>query len=184
MHICEHCASEQGIATQSQMSINELLSHLLAVQPSDEEMFGPAEKDLVCPTCGFTLDRLRKEGTLGCPADYEVFEQALLPLIERAHGGKTSHCGKVPTTLPTDTKKFVELSQLRQQLEEAVRDEDYELRRRTAGQNETTGDSRRRAKVKRQKAKLCIPCADSLLLPWNLLLFTWMDDYGIDRDQP
>jgi len=127
LHICEHCASEQGIATHSQMSINELLSHLLAVQPSDEEMFGPAERDLVCPTCGFTLDRLRKEGTLGCPADYEVFEQALLPLIERAHGGKTSHCGKVPTTLPTDTKKFVELAQLRQQLEEAVHDEDYEL---------------------------------------------------------
>jgi protein arginine kinase activator len=126
LHICEHCAAEQGIATQSQISINELLSHLLAVQPSDEEMFGPAEKERACPTCGFTLDRLRKEGTLGCPADYEVFEQALLPLIERAHGGHTSHCGKVPTRLPTDTKKFVALSHLRRQLEEAVRDEDYE----------------------------------------------------------
>jgi protein arginine kinase activator len=108
------------------MSINELLSHLLAVQPSDEEIFGPAEKELVCPTCGFTLDRLRKEGTLGCPADYEVFEKALLPLLERAHGGQTTHCGKVPTRLPTDTRKFVELSHLRRQLEEAVRDEDYE----------------------------------------------------------
>jgi protein arginine kinase activator len=126
LHICEHCASEQGITTHSQISINELLSHLLAVQPSDEEMFGPVDKELVCPTCGFTMDRLRKEGTLGCPLDYKVFEQALLPLIERAHGGKNSHCGKVPSKLPTDTKKFVELSQLRQQLEEAVRDEDYE----------------------------------------------------------
>jgi protein arginine kinase activator len=126
LHICEQCASEQGIATHSQMSINELLSHLLAVQPSDEEMFGPAEREQVCPTCGFTLDRLRKEGTLGCPHDYEVFEQALLPLIERAHGGKSSHCGKVPTKLPTDTRKFVKLSQLRKQLEEAVREEDYE----------------------------------------------------------
>jgi protein arginine kinase activator len=127
LHICEHCASEQGIATHSQTSINELLSHLLAVQPSDEEMFGPAEQQSVCPTCGFTLDRLRKEGTLGCPLDYKVFEQALLPLIERAHGGKNSHCGKIPTKIPADTKKFVELGQLRQQLEEAVRDEDYEL---------------------------------------------------------
>ncbi|MBM4029877.1 MAG: hypothetical protein FJ280_31430 [Planctomycetes bacterium] len=126
LHICEHCASEQGIATHSQMSINELLSHLLAVQPSDEEMFGPAEREQVCPTCGFTLDRLRKEGTLGCPADYEVFEKALLSLIERAHGGKTSHCGKVPSRLPSDTRRFVELAQLRRQLEEAVRDEDYE----------------------------------------------------------
>jgi len=127
LHICEHCASEQGIATHSQTSINELLSHLIAAQPSDEEMFGPPEQESVCPTCGFTLDRLRKEGTLGCPLDYKVFEQALLPLIERAHGGKSSHCGKVPTKLPTDTRTFVELAQLRRQLEEAVRDEDYEL---------------------------------------------------------
>jgi protein arginine kinase activator len=126
MHICETCASEQGIAAHSQMSINELLSHLLAVQPADEEIFGPAEKEHVCPNCGFTLERLRKEGTLGCPLDYEAFEQTLLPVIERAHNGKSTHCGKVPTHVPTETKKFMELSQLRQQLEEAVRDEDYE----------------------------------------------------------
>jgi len=126
MHVCEQCAAEQGIAAQSQMSINELLSHLLAVQPSDEEIFGPSDRDLVCPNCGFTLDRLRKEGTLGCPMDYKVFEQALLPLIERAHGGKTAHSGKVPTKIPKDTRRFVEISQLRQQLEDAVRNEDYE----------------------------------------------------------
>jgi len=127
MHICEQCAAEQGVASQSQMSINELLSHLLAVQPSDEEMFGPSEKEQACPTCGFTLDRLRKEGTLGCPQDYEVFERALLPLIERAHDGKSTHCGKVPVKAPKDTRRFVELSQLRRQLEQAVQDEDYEL---------------------------------------------------------
>ncbi len=126
MHICEYCAAEQGIAAQSQMSINELLSHLLAVQPSDEEIFGPSEADQACPSCGFKLERLRKEGTLGCPLDYQVFEQALLPLLERAHGGKTTHCGKVPKRIPKDTQKLVELSQLRQQLEQAVRGEDYE----------------------------------------------------------
>jgi protein arginine kinase activator len=127
MHICEQCASEQGIAAHSQMSINELLSHLLAAQPADEEIFGPSEKEQACPNCGFTLERLRKEGTLGCPLDYQTFEQALLPLIERAHAGKNTHCGKVPTKVPKDTRKFVELSQLRRQLEDAVRDEDYEL---------------------------------------------------------
>ncbi len=126
MHICEQCATEQGIAAQGQMSINDLLSHLLAVQPSDEEIFGASEESK-CPNCGFTLERLRKEGTLGCPMDYKIFEQALLPLIERAHGGKSNHCGKVPTKIPKDTKKFLELSQLRQQLEDAIREEDYEL---------------------------------------------------------
>ena len=134
MHICEQCAADQGIAAQSQMSINELLSHLLASQPADDEIFGPSDQESTCPNCGFTLARLRKEGMLGCPDDYEVFEQTLLPLIERAHNVKSTHCGKVPTKVPKDTRKFVELSQLRKQLEDAVRDEDYELAARLRDQ--------------------------------------------------
>ncbi len=126
MHICEHCATEQGIAAQSQMSINELLSGLLASQPSDDELLGPSDQESVCPACGFTLDRLRKEGTLGCPNDYEVFEYALLPLIQRAHNGGTAHCGKVPSKTPQETKKLAEMTQLRQELSKAIGNEDYE----------------------------------------------------------
>ena len=37
MHICEQCAAEQGIAIKSHIPINELLSSLLAVQPTDDE---------------------------------------------------------------------------------------------------------------------------------------------------
>jgi len=127
MHLCEQCAVEQGIAAKSQVSINELLSSLLAVQPSDEELFGPSEQKTSCPRCGFTLGQFRKEGVLGCPYDYELFEKSLLPLIERAHNGKTSHCGKVPSKTPQDTKKQIEHANLRQQLDAAVRNEDYEL---------------------------------------------------------
>lgn len=127
MHICEQCAVEQDISIKSPISINELLSNLLAVQPSDDELAGPSERDLVCPNCGFTLAQFRKEGVLGCPHDYEVFEKMLLPLIEKAHDGKTAHCGKVPSKTPGDTKKQMELLNLRQQLDAAVQSEDYEL---------------------------------------------------------
>jgi len=127
MHMCEHCAVEQGLAAKSHISINELLSNLLAVQPSDEELFGPSEQKGSCPQCGFTLEQFRKKGLLGCPHDYEIFEKSLLPLIERAHNGKTSHCGKVPSKTPQQTKKQMELVNLRQQLDTAVRKEDYEL---------------------------------------------------------
>jgi protein arginine kinase activator len=127
MHICENCAAEQGVAPHNQLSINELLSNLLAAQPSDDELFGPSADDTVCPNCGFDLSRLRKEGTLGCPYDYEILEEALLPLIERAHNGATRHCGKVPTKIPTETRNLVELSDLRRKLDAAVRNEDYEL---------------------------------------------------------
>jgi protein arginine kinase activator len=125
MHLCEQCAQEQGIAVKSTIPINELLSGLLAVQPSDDEIAGVSGKDLVCPHCGFTLDDFREKAVLGCPQDYEVFEQVLTPLIKKAQDGKTTHCGKVPSRMP-DVKKQTELTNLRRQLDEAVRSEDYE----------------------------------------------------------
>ena len=127
MHICEHCAAEQDIAVKSHIPINELLSSLLAVQPTDDELSGPSEQKLACPSCGFTLAQFRKQGVLGCPHDYEVFEKSLLPLIQKAHNGKTTHCGKLPSKTPQDTKKQIELLNLRRQLEAAVQSEDYEL---------------------------------------------------------
>ncbi len=127
MHICEQCAAEQGIAVKSQIPVNELLSGLLAAQPSDDELSDRSAQQVQCPHCGFTLAQFSKEAVLGCPYDYEVFEKSLLPLIEKAHNGKTTHCGKLPSKTPKDTKKQVELLNLRQQLETAVQSEDYEL---------------------------------------------------------
>ena len=127
MHICEQCAADQGIAVKSHIPINELLSSLLAAQPADDEFADPAEQQTACPTCGFTLDQFRKEGVLGCPNDYEVFAKSLQPLIEKAHCGKISHRGKLPSRTPQDTRKQAELLNLRQQLDAAVQNEDYEL---------------------------------------------------------
>jgi len=127
MHICEQCAVEQGIAVKSHIPINELLSGLLAAQPSDDDLSGQPGQQVQCPCCGITLAQFRKEAVLGCPYDYEVFEKSLLPLIKKAHSGKTTHSGKLPSKTPKDTKKQVELFNLRKQLEAAVQSEDYEL---------------------------------------------------------
>ena len=127
MHICELCAQEEGIAVKSQIPINELISSLLAVQPADDELLGDSEQKLSCLRCGFTWEQFRKDGLLGCPYDYEVFENILLPLIEKAHNDKTTHRGKVPSKTPADAKKQIQLLTLHQQLEVAIQNEDYEL---------------------------------------------------------
>jgi len=127
MHLCERCAPEQGIAIKSQIPLNELLSNLLSVQPSDDELFSSVEQEAACPHCGFNLDEFRKEPLLGCPYDYEVFEKSLLPIIRKAHNGKTTHRGKIPSKTPKEAKKQIELLNLRSQLEAAVQNEDYEL---------------------------------------------------------
>ncbi len=126
MHLCQACAIEQGVAIKSQMPINELLSSLLAAAPGDDEIITDSDSELVCPNCGITLEQFRKNALLGCPNDYEVFAKALAPLIEKAHDGHTTHCGKVPAKTPKDTKKQIELLNLRQQLDDAVKTEDYE----------------------------------------------------------
>jgi len=126
MHICSRCAQEQGITVKSQMPLNELLSSLLASQPEDDELLGSLEEEKKCPNCGFTLAQFRNEPRLGCPYDYEVFAKQLLPLIKRAHDGKKRHCGKVPSRISTDTKKQIQFTTLRQQLNEAIQKEDYE----------------------------------------------------------
>jgi protein arginine kinase activator len=127
MHLCEQCAQEQGVGAKSYIPLNELLSNLLSVGPKEEGPAGFGDSDLVCPRCDYTLEKFREKAVLGCPYDYEVFEKALLPLIKKAHDGATAHCGKIPARIPNDSKQQMEIARLRQQLDEAVRNEDYEL---------------------------------------------------------
>ncbi len=127
MHLCETCAQEQGIGTKSYIPLNELLSNLLSVSPKGEEPAQSGQTELVCPQCGYTLAKFQEKAVLGCPNDYEVFEKQLLPLIKKAHDGATCHCGKVPSNTPADSKKEMEIIRLRQQLDEAIKKEDYEL---------------------------------------------------------
>ncbi|MFA5423622.1 MAG: UvrB/UvrC motif-containing protein [Phycisphaerae bacterium] len=134
MHLCQACAVEQGIAAKSQMSLNELLSSLLASAPEDEQIYSALDKNMVCPSCGETLDQFRKDSLLGCPKDYEIFEKVLSPLIEKAHDGAAAHIGKIPKRVPADTAKQTEVLSLKQQLAQAVKEEDYETAARLRDQ--------------------------------------------------
>ena len=53
----------------------------------------------VCPVCQTTFLEFRNSGRLGCPYDYEVFRDELMPLLENIHD-ETRHSGKVPKRCP------------------------------------------------------------------------------------
>ena len=128
-HLCEACAQKQGLAVKNQIPLNELLSTLLAVQPDVKYEPGGVDDmslDTACPSCGMTLRKFRKEVLLGCCHDYEVFDKALRPIIEKSHGGNTTHCGKVPSKIPDDTQKQIDVVNLQNRLDSAVKNEDYE----------------------------------------------------------
>ena len=85
-----------------------------------------ASSQLQCPSCGMTLGRFQKEVLLGCPHDYEFFDNSLRGIIEKSQGGNNMHCGKVPSKLPDDSKKQIDIVNLQRQLDVAVKNEDYE----------------------------------------------------------
>jgi protein arginine kinase activator len=79
----------------------------------------------VCPVCQMSFQEFRNTGRLGCPYDYEVFREELMPLLENIHE-ETRHTGKFPHRAPRDPVRQTELIQLRNEQKRAIAAEDYE----------------------------------------------------------
>lgn len=113
-HLCEHCAHRRNAAAKS-ASENGILSaartiHQLAA--------------LVCPECGIRYMEFRKIGRLGCPHDYTVFRDGLLPLLDRVHSA-VRHRGKQPRGGAGAGPAERQLRALRRELRRAVESQDY-----------------------------------------------------------
>lgn len=136
-HLCEECAREIGIGTQSHVPLPELVSTLVKAMPSQA-----GQAMLACSVCGLTYARFKQTGLLGCAHCYRAFEEKLGPLIERAHEGATHHVGKIPRgalersrqggperlemLLGSAKERQERLAALQRQLELAVEAEHYE----------------------------------------------------------
>ncbi len=148
-HLCESCAGQAGLSGMSSPSVAELLPGLLAAGVAPAAGAGaaqggasPTAKVQACDSCGMSFADFKRTGLLGCPRCYEVFEDKLGPLLERAHEGGSHHVGKIPrralaasregaghrlAAMLGDQKERAErLTQLRKQLENAVKSEQYE----------------------------------------------------------
>ncbi len=119
LHLCEECAQKYLYEPhQKQVGGKAVPSH-------GEEAEEPAVLNRECDVCGIKFVDFRNSGRLGCPHDYEVFRDELIPLLENIHG-ETKHCGKTPRRLPQNKEMQSALTQLRKQLLQAVNKEAYE----------------------------------------------------------
>jgi len=120
-HLCEECAASEGITIKADVPISQLLEDFILQTAAGTEL-----SELTCEVCGLSFANFRHQGVLGCPHDYDAFESALVPLLQRAHEGATQHIGKVPRRAGTDQKKQNSILRLRAELKNAVAAEDYE----------------------------------------------------------
>jgi len=122
-NLCEDCFRQQQFAAvQKTVDLAGLL-HQLLHDKANEEITGGAA--VSCPVCGMSYLEFRSSLRLGCPNDYQVFGEGLLPLLKRIQDGER-HCGKVPSRVDGDVHRQNELIRLRRELDRAVQREDYE----------------------------------------------------------
>lgn len=128
LHLCEEHAREYLTASNEKTSdetgqMAAALAQQMAIGQTAEEL---AHLDRqACPVCGISFYDFRSVGRLGCPFDYVCFEQQLEPLIVSIHG-ETKHVGKSPRRCPSGSERRTQLIRLRREMDEAVKEEDYE----------------------------------------------------------
>jgi protein arginine kinase activator len=124
-HLCEDCASEEGITVKA-TAISQLLEDFVLQAGAGPGASSEEQEELLCDVCGLSYSDFREQSMLGCPNDYEAFSDHLVPLLQRAHEGASEHIGKVPHRAGSSEKKQIALLRLRAELKAAVAAENYE----------------------------------------------------------
>lgn len=119
MHLCEECyAAQKGLPPLSQ---SKLFAQLISAIAPDLQKVTDEE----CPNCGISYMEFRQTLRMGCPEDYEVFEEPLQELLLRLHGAE-QHVGKIPVGRAQKGTRQVRLDALQRELTEVVSREDFE----------------------------------------------------------
>ncbi len=130
-HLCEVCAREKGTTVGGafsfpNLSIQQLLSSFLGQESFGGTVTTPRpQAEPRCQHCGMTYSEFAAGGLLGCSHCYEQLEPYLVPLIKRIQG-TTTHSGKAPKRTGGIVRKRRELDALKQQMQSAIAQEQFE----------------------------------------------------------
>jgi len=140
LHLCESCAAQHSVDAADLQGFNlaEVLFDIAGKvaqeinSDSDSEEESEPVSEPVCPHCGWSLEKFRKTGYLGCPECYRAFELPIAGMLKNIHRGD-HHTGKIPMSAGADQKHGHEtvllkreIDQLRKEQEEKIRREEYE----------------------------------------------------------
>ncbi len=126
-HLCRDCAQSHGVSIKAtlenfkNLTIPEFYSPPESTGSETTEQSAPLD----CPDCGMSYSRFRKEGKFGCAMDYDLFSESLDDLFGKIQPS-TQHKGRVPARFHGAVAHSLEVEKLRQEMEQAAIDEDYE----------------------------------------------------------
>lgn len=115
--LCPECAKKHGLLTGG-----SLFSELFKM-PSFVSSAPSAHK--TCTLCGSNEMNFIRDGKVSCPVCYEIFAEELNSPIKRIHGN-VSHIGRAPSKFKKQNDKKKILKDLKHQLNEAIKNEEYE----------------------------------------------------------
>ena len=121
--LCPECMKKME-SSLVKGDIQSFLSSVLSILGSEKKAEEPS---IVCSSCGLSFAEYEHTGRLGCAQCYRDFANQLKPSLQKIHG-RTQHAGRRPKAYVPEP--HVELnqrmSQLRQQMDEAVAQENFE----------------------------------------------------------
>ena len=124
-HLCRGCASEAGYVKMMEgmsFGLGDFLGSVFEGAVQKKEAPGG---DAVCKDCGASFQEFAASGKAGCAGCYKTFYDRLLPFVQRIHG-KARHVGKMPSGAGVEARKRRRISDLKQQLQNAVEQQLYE----------------------------------------------------------
>ena len=148
LNLCEECSQKLGI---TDMSFNMPIDFSSFMGDFMEDFATPEfmpllqeVKQLKCDNCGYTFDDIANTGKLGCGNCYTVFEDRIDPILKRIQGSNR-HVGRIGKIVDNKIDSKIEgknqkeekeekvkpneqdkLSQLKEELKLAIKDERYE----------------------------------------------------------
>jgi len=123
--LCEPCAKDKGVTDPTGFSMADMLLGGVvgrAIQAMPAVAGGILRR---CPSCGFTLDDLRRVRRFGCADCYQTFAEEVGHMLRSMHKS-THHIGKVPKGLVAKQLRDQQIEELQERLDKAIAAESYE----------------------------------------------------------
>ena len=126
MHLCQDCSTQMDSPVSIEALFNGLLGSFLSMSSDKQSSHKPRVYYEPCGTCGMTYDDFKNSGgKFGCADCYQVFSRELEGILKNVQAS-TRHEGKFPKTFGVDMFQKREANRLRELMNKAIEDENFE----------------------------------------------------------